>query len=132
MANCRAEKILKKLAGGTDVEDAVSQLDMLTRDESLMVVVRNLEVTHRVDGNVEATKVLTEDIDSNVKATKALTEDVSDNVNATKALTEDVNDNVNATKALTEDIGDNVRVIGHDLKTTKDSMQRLLSRLRTY
>ena len=113
LANHNAGKILKKLAGRTDVEDAVLQLDMLTKEESLMAVVRNLEVTHRVDGNVEATKVLTEDID--------------DNVNATKALTEDIGDNVNATKALAEDIGDNVKVINHDLKTTKDSTQRLLS-----
>jgi hypothetical protein len=91
--------ILKKLAGKTDIEEAVLQLDMLTKEESLMAVVRNLEVTHRVDGNVEATKVLAEDI----------------------------NDNVKATKALTEDVGDNVKVIDHDLKTTKDSTQRLLS-----
>jgi hypothetical protein len=53
---------------------------MLTKEENLMISARNLEVTHRVDGNVEATKVLTEDIDSNVKATKVITEDVSDNV----------------------------------------------------
>ena len=106
MANYGAEKILKKLAGRTDVEDAVLQLDMLTKEESLMAVVRNLEVTHRVDGNVEATKVLTEDIDVNVKATK---------------------DNVNATMVLAEDIGDHVKEIDHDLKTTKDSTQRLLS-----
>jgi len=88
MANYGAEKILKKLAGRTNVEDAVLQLDILTKDESLMVVVRNLEVTHRVDGNVEATKVLAEDIDDNVKATKALTEDIGDNVNATKECTQ--------------------------------------------
>ena len=99
MADYGAEKILKKLAGRTDVEDAVLQLDMLTKEETLMVVVRNLEVTHRVDGNVEATKVLAEDIDDNVKATKA----------------------------LTKDVGDNVKVIDHDLKTTKDGTQRLLS-----
>ena len=67
MANYGAEKILKRIAGRTDVEDAVLQLDMLTKEESLMVAARNLEVTHRVDGNVEATKVLTEDIDDNVK-----------------------------------------------------------------
>ncbi len=48
MAGYGAEKILKKLAGRTDVEDAVLQLDMLTKEESLMVVVRNLEVTHRI------------------------------------------------------------------------------------
>jgi hypothetical protein len=99
MANYGAEKILKKLAGRTDVEDAVLQLDTLTKEESLMVLVRNLEVAHRVDGNVEATKVLTEDID----------------------------DTVRATKALTEDVGDNVKVIDHDLKATKDSAQPLLS-----
>jgi len=123
MTNYGAEKILKKLAGRTDVEDAVLQLDTLTKEESLMAVVRNLEVTHRMDGNVEATKVLTEDIDDNVKATKALTENVGDNINATRALTEDIGDNVNAAKALAEDIGDNVKVIDHDLKTTKDSTQ---------
>ena len=103
LADYGTEKILKKLAGRTDVEDAVLQLDMLTKEESLMVVVRNLEVSHRVDGNVEATKVLTQDIDDDVKATKALTEDVSDNV----------------------------KMIDHGLKTTKDSMQRLLFRVRT-
>jgi hypothetical protein len=85
LADYGAEKILKKLAGKTDVEDAILQLDVLTKEESLMVIARNLEVTHRVDGNLEATKV------------------------------------------LTEDISDSVKVIDHDLKTTKDSTQRLLS-----
>ena len=121
MSNHDSEKVLKKLAGRTDVEDAVLQLDTLTKEESLMVVVRNLEVTHRVDKNVEATKVLTEDIDDNVKAAMALTEGVRDNVNETKALTVDVSDNVTTTKVLAEDIVDNVKVIDHDLKTTKDS-----------
>ena len=67
MANYDTEKVLKKLAGRTDVEDAVLRLDNLTKEESLLVVVRNLEVAHHVDGNVEATKVLTEDIGDNVK-----------------------------------------------------------------
>ena len=98
VANYDTEKVLKKLAGRTDVEDAVLQLDHLTKEESLMVVVRNLEVTHRVDGNVEATKVLTEDIDDNVKVAVA----------------------------LTEDVGDNVRVIDRKLDTTNDGTQRVL------
>ena len=67
MANYDTEKVLKKLAGRTDVEDAVLRLDNLTKEESLMVVVRNLEVAHRVHGNVETTKVLTEDIGDNVR-----------------------------------------------------------------
>ena len=75
------EKILKRLVGRTEVEDAVLRLDTLTKEENLMMVARNLEVTHRVDGNVEAIMVLVED---NLKATKALSEDVSDSVKATK------------------------------------------------
>ena len=36
--------------GKNEVEDAVLRLDMLTKEESLMVLVRNLEIAHRVDG----------------------------------------------------------------------------------
>ena len=54
---------MKRLVGKTDVEDALLRLDSLTREESLMVAVTNLEVGHRVDGNVEAIKVLAENID---------------------------------------------------------------------
>ena len=67
LADYGLEKILKKLVGRTDVEDALSRLDMLTMEESLMVVLRNLEVAHHIDSNVEATKLLVEDIDVNVK-----------------------------------------------------------------
>ena len=56
-----AEKFLKRIAGKTEVEDAVLQLDMLTKEESLLILGRNLEITHRVDGNVEAMRVLSED-----------------------------------------------------------------------
>jgi len=56
-----AEMVLKRMVGKTEVEDAVLQLDMLTKEESLMIVGRNLEITHRVDENVEAMRVLAED-----------------------------------------------------------------------
>jgi hypothetical protein len=49
-------KLLKRLVGRQEVEDAISRLDTLTKDENLMVAAQNLEVTHRVDRNVEATK----------------------------------------------------------------------------
>ena len=53
--------------GKTDVEDALLRLDSLTREESLMVAARNLEVAHRVDGNVEAIRVLAENIDDKLQ-----------------------------------------------------------------
>ena len=122
MADCDSEKILKKLVGKTDVEDALSRLDMLTKEESLMMMMRNLEVTHRVggivhdvDGNVKATKVITEDIDDNVKATKVITEDIDDNVKATKVHIHDLDSNMNATKVFIEDIDDNVKGVASSI-----------------
>jgi hypothetical protein len=70
LADDGTEKLLKRLAGRKEVDDAVLRLDALTKEEILMTAARNLEVTHRINGNVEATKVLTEDIDDNIKVTK--------------------------------------------------------------
>ena len=148
LVDCVSEKILKKLMGKKDIEDALPRLDMLTKEENLMVMMRNLEVTHHidgvvcdVDGNVKATKVLTEDINDNVKATKLLTEDIDGNVKASMVLTEDINDNVNATKAhihdvdtnikatkvLVEDIDENVKEIEEVTRGVDNSTQRFLS-----
>ena len=70
LADLGIEKILRKLVGKTDVEDALSRLDALTKEESLMVVVRNLEVTHHVNGVVH-------EIDSNVKGIEGQVEGVA-------------------------------------------------------
>ena len=131
MADCDSEKILKKLVGKTDVEDALSRLDMLTKEESLMMMTRNLEVTHRVDGivhdvygNVIATKVIAEDIDDKLKATKVITEDIDDKVKATKVHIQDLDSNMNTTKVLIEDIDDNVKGVASSID---NSMQHFLS-----
>jgi hypothetical protein len=101
LADCDSEKVLKKLVGKAGVEDGLSRLDMLTKEESLMVLTRNLEVTHHIDENVEATKVLVEDINDNVKGIEEVTRNVDDNVEATKVLVEDINDNVKGIEGIT-------------------------------
>ncbi len=120
LADYGSEKFLKKLVGRKDVEDAVSRLDMLTKEESLMVMARNLEVTHRIDGVVH-------DVDSNVKATKVLTEDIGDSVKATRVLTEDIDGDVKATKVLVEDIDRNVKVIQGVARNVDSRTQHILS-----
>ena len=50
------ETFLKRLVGRTDVEDALLRLDTLTKEESLMIAARNLEVTHHIDDNVAAVR----------------------------------------------------------------------------
>jgi hypothetical protein len=46
---------LNKLIGRRDVEDALVRLDLLTKEETLMAVVKNLEVTYRIDQSVKTT-----------------------------------------------------------------------------
>ena len=62
-----SEKFLKRLVGKTEVEDALERLDILTKEETLMAVTKNLEVTHHVDGNVTAVKGIVHNIDGNVE-----------------------------------------------------------------
>ena len=77
MADYETEKLVKRMAGRRDVEDALERLDILTKEENLMTAARNLEVTHRVDVNVMATQdkvtIIEEvihDVDDNVKVTR--------------------------------------------------------------
>ena len=50
------EKIMKRIVGKTDLEDALKRLDILTKEEALMVAARNLELTRIIHDNVEVTK----------------------------------------------------------------------------
>jgi uncharacterized protein YoxC len=70
---------------------------MLTKEESLMVMARNLEVTHQIDGIVH-------DVDDNVKAAKVLTEDIDDNVKTTKVLIKDIDDNVKEIQGVARNV----------------------------
>jgi hypothetical protein len=139
LADYGLEKFLKRLMGGSVVEDGLQRLDTLTKEETLMAVTRNLEVTHHIDGNVMAVKGIVHNIDGNVEASKEVIRDIDGNVKETKALTQNVDDNVKATKALTEDVGDSVKVIqgvacivDHNVKLTKDGTQRFCPSLCTF
>ncbi|KAH9029576.1 hypothetical protein EDB85DRAFT_2275984 [Lactarius pseudohatsudake] len=64
-----ANKFLKKLAGTTDLEDAVKKLDRLTQEEARMALAEVLKITHIVhddvkvvDGKVESMDVKVEDM----------------------------------------------------------------------
>jgi hypothetical protein len=47
------EKFLKKLAGRTDLEDAVKRLDNLTQEEARMALAEVLKITHNVRDEVK-------------------------------------------------------------------------------
>jgi hypothetical protein len=66
--------------GNSETPDALQRLDMLTREESGMVAATNLEITHEVDGNVNAMMGVTKDVDGNMKVVKQVTHNVDQNV----------------------------------------------------
>jgi hypothetical protein len=67
------EIFLKRLMGKTDVEVALLRLESLTKEESLMVLAKNLEVTNYVHEDVKGMKVLTEDINQYMKTVQERT-----------------------------------------------------------
>jgi hypothetical protein len=77
-----------------------------------LLMARNLEVTHRVDGAVR-------DVDGTVKATKVLTEGIDDNVKAAKVLIENIEDNVNVEGVM--------RGVDNNRKVNTHGMQQLFS-----
>ena len=54
LSNCKIEQFAKWLLGRTEVEDALLRLDMLTKEENLITTARILEVTDRIDKNMNA------------------------------------------------------------------------------
>ena len=44
----RLERFLKKVAGRTDIEDALKRLDRLTQEEARMALAEVLKITHTV------------------------------------------------------------------------------------
>ncbi|KAI9442830.1 hypothetical protein BJY52DRAFT_451091 [Lactarius psammicola] len=49
----RTKKYLKKLAGKTDIEDALKRLDQWTREEARMAIAQVLKLMHGVDSKVK-------------------------------------------------------------------------------
>jgi len=70
LADCSTEKFLKKLVGKADVEDALQRLDMLTKEENLMMAALTLGATHDIRDDVDVIREDTRNIDDNLKETK--------------------------------------------------------------
>jgi hypothetical protein len=56
------ETFLKKLAGRTDIEDALQRLEKLTQEEARMATVEGLKATHGIDNKVEVVNDRVKDV----------------------------------------------------------------------
>ena len=127
-----SEKFLKRLVGRTEVEDTLERLDTLTKEETLMAVTKNLEVSHHIDGNVKAVKGTVHNIDGNVEAIKEAICDVSGSIEVTKGLSHDVGVGVNAIKDVISNVDGNVKdtkeiteSIDGNVKGTKELVENI-------
>lgn len=104
LADYGIEKLMKKVVGKTEVEDALQKLDLLTKEENLtMMMARNLEDTHHFDDEATIFKESFQDVHDSVRATQEDFRDVGSDVKETnldviKRDLRSVNDNVKATK----------------------------------
>ena len=62
-----SEKFLKRLAGRTDLEDALKKLDNLTHEEARMAIAQNLKATQNVDARVRGVDAKVDSVGSGVK-----------------------------------------------------------------
>lgn len=112
-ANYLSEKVLTRLVGRKDIDDALQQLNMFTNEENLMAITRNLQVSHQVDGNVTAVKEMVRKVDGNVEAIKEVICNVDGHIKATKAFAEDVNGNVKVIQGIACSADRNVKATKH-------------------
>ncbi|KAI0290866.1 hypothetical protein BC826DRAFT_956018 [Russula brevipes] len=127
MRERRITRFLKKLLGRKDVEDALARLDVLTKEEDLMVAARTLNVVHNIDGNVKDAIELTRHVDRGVAAIKDDIGNVSSNVKANTELIHHVD-------AGLRGVSDDVKGMKCDAKAAIETQERnqLREKLRTW
>ena len=62
-----SEKFLKRLAGRTDLDDALKKLDNLTHEEARMATAQNLKATQNVGDSVKAVGAKVDSVSGGVK-----------------------------------------------------------------
>ncbi|KAH8984860.1 hypothetical protein EDB92DRAFT_2033162 [Lactarius akahatsu] len=107
-----AKKFLKKLAGMTDLEDAVKKVDRLTQYEARMALAEVLKITHIVHDDVKV-------VDGKVESIEDKVEDIGDKV-------DDMGDKVDDVGGKVEDIGDKVEDIGDRVQFVDEKVQVVL------
>ena len=78
--NIGSEKILKQLAGRTDLEDGLKKLEKLTNEEIAMASVRLLKVTDNIDNKVMGVGEGVRVVDESVQIVRSEVQVVNDNI----------------------------------------------------
>ncbi|KAH8980689.1 hypothetical protein EDB92DRAFT_1820498 [Lactarius akahatsu] len=125
-----AKKFLKKLAGRTDLEDAVKKLDRLTQEEARMALAEVLKITHIVRDDVKVVDGKVENIDVKVEDVGDKVDDVGDKVDDVGDKVDDVGDKVVEVGGKVDDVGSKVDDVGGKVEDMGDRVQSVDEKLQ--
>ncbi|KAH8988181.1 hypothetical protein EDB86DRAFT_2060394 [Lactarius hatsudake] len=118
-----AKKFLKKLAGRTDLEDAVKKLDRLTQEEARMALAEVLKITHIVRDDLKVVDGKVENIDGKVEGVGNKVNDVGNKVDDVADKVDDVGDKVVDVGGKVDDVGSKVEDIGDIVQSVDEKIQ---------
>ncbi|KAH8984867.1 hypothetical protein EDB92DRAFT_2105829 [Lactarius akahatsu] len=118
-----AKRLLKKLAGRTDLEDAVKKLDRLTQEEARMALAEVLKITHIVRDDVKVVDGKVESMDGKVEDVGDKVDDVGDKVDDVGDKVDDVGDKVDDVGGKVDDVGSKVDDVGDRVQSVDEKIQ---------
>ena len=139
--NYRIEKFLRKLAGMTDLEDALKKLDRLTQEEARIANVEVLRLAHSIRDGVEIVDSKVEEVSDKVQVVidgartlshqlkTFLTYMISDGKQAAKEISDKVADAVVKIEDVGQDVGDKLQCVDEKVQVVIDGARGLSGRL---
>ena len=121
LADDSAEKFMKRLIGKTAVEDGFQQLDMLTKEESLMTAACTLRVASDIQHDTRAIKDDARDIKDDTRDIKEDTRDIKEDTRDIKDDTRSIKEDTRDIKGDTRDIKDDTHSIKEDTRDIIDN-----------
>jgi len=123
LAYGRSEKYMKKLAGKTDMEDALVRLDRLTHEEALMAGAQGLEATHDVDDKVKV-------IDDKVEGVDEKVQGIDDKIQCVDNKVQQVDDKVQQVDDKVQQVDDKVQQVDDKVLQVDNKIQGVDDRVR--
>ncbi|KAF8263992.1 hypothetical protein EI94DRAFT_1832014 [Lactarius quietus] len=117
-----ATKYLRKLAGMTDLEDALKKLDRLTQEEAHMALAEVRRMTHIIRDEVKV-------VDRKLGSVQGKVDDIGDKVEGVGDKVEEVGGRVVDVGDRVEDVGDNVKIISDQVELIGDEVEVIDDRL---
>ncbi|KAI9436836.1 ankyrin repeat-containing domain protein [Lactarius indigo] len=125
MKQSRAKKFLKKVAGGTDLEDGLKKLEKLTNEEVVMASSQVLKLTHTIDNKVTAVGVGMKSVEEKVQVVESEVRVVESEVQVVKSDVQVVKDEVQVIESEVQVVKNEVQLVGDNVKAIDDKVQTI-------